>query len=397
MAYRTVSEHQRHIRRLFVNTARRVDATSVATPPATAVGSVLATDVYAPVDLPSFRNSSMDGYAVRAASLTSVPVTLPVTGMVAAGDGDPEPLPPHAAVQIMTGAPLPDGADCVVPVEHTDGGVTTVTIRTAHPVGAFIREPGTDVRRGRLLLAAGTVLAPRHVAALAAVGLPTIAVRPRPTAAVITTGNELVPAGKPLAAGQVYDSNGIALAAALHVNGVDVTAIEHSPDDPAIFGRILRAATDVADVVFTSGGVSMGEFEVVRETLTPLGGEFGHVAVQPGGPQGTTVVHDTPVLSFPGNPVSTMVSFEVFARPVLREIAGLPPIPVETMPIHTELHSPSGKRQFARGRRVGDGVEPVSGPGSHLIVTMAQADVLIDIPEEVTSVQAGSTVRVWSL
>lgn len=375
---------------------------SVAVP--AALGRQLAEDLRSPVDLPVFRNSAMDGYAVRAESVVVAPVTLPLAGIVAAGQPGEQPLPPGAAMKVMTGAPIPPGADCVVPVEdvHTDGA--TVTIERGRTAGEFVREPGTDIRTGEPLAAAGTVLAPRHIAALAAVGLAAVPVFRPVRAAVITTGDELVPAGVTLRPGQIYNSNGIALAAALTANGVQVVGVAHSTDDPEVFRRLLSDATQSADIVFTSGGVSMGDFEVVKDVLEPLGGEFGSVAVQPGGPQGLTVVDGVPVLSFPGNPVSTMVSFEVFARSVLRDISGLPQVEIHELPLLNSVRSPEGRRQFLRGRLQRadgadrpEGVEVVSGPGSHLIASMASADVLIDIPAEVTSLAVGATVRVWVL
>ncbi|MQY29461.1 molybdopterin molybdotransferase MoeA [Nocardia aurantia] len=366
-------------------------------PMTAALGRRLAADVVAPVDLPVFRNSAMDGYAVRSASLATVPVTLPLAGVIAAGDHGGTPLPDGAALKIMTGAPLPPGADCVVPVEDTVTDGVTVTIEQARATGDFVREPGTDVRTGDLLVAAGTLVAPRHIAVLAAVGLTTVPVFRPVHAAVLTTGDELVPAGTPLGPGQIYDSNGIALAAALAANGVEVVSIEHSRDDAASFREQLTAATESADVVFTSGGVSKGDFEVVKDVLATLGGEFGSVAMQPGGPQGLSVIGGVPVLSFPGNPVSTLVSFEVFARPILRELAGLPAIPGYAVPLRVPVRSPAGRRQFLRGRLESGGVTLVSGPGSHLIAAMAQADVLIDIPAAATELAAGTTVEVREL
>ncbi|WP_194834548.1 gephyrin-like molybdotransferase Glp [Nocardia sp. XZ_19_369] len=401
---RPVDEYRDSIEQLLRPlAARSVEAASV---PA-ALGRQLADDVRSPVDLPVFRNSAMDGYAVRAESVAAAPVTLRLAGIVAAGNAGQTPLPPGAAIKVMTGAPIPPGADCVVPVEDTHADDGTVTIERGRSTGEFVREAGTDVRAGDLLIDAGTMLEPRHIAALAAVGLPTVSVFSAVRAAVITTGDELVPAGSTLRPGQIYNSNGIALAAALTANGVDVVSVEHSTDDPDQFRKLLGAATDSADVVFTSGGVSKGDFEVVKDVLAPLGGLFGSVAMQPGGPQGLTVVDGVPVLSFPGNPVSTMVSFEVFARPILRRLAGLAPVDSYELPLRNEVaRSPEGKRQFLRGKLIRaqsdhlctpEAVELVSGPGSHLVAGMAWADVLIDVPAEVTALPAGTAVRVWSL
>ncbi|WP_024799435.1 gephyrin-like molybdotransferase Glp [Nocardia sp. BMG51109] len=391
---RSVDDHRHRVEQLLRPLAvRDVDAV----PMTDALGRRLAEDVRAPVDLPVFRNSGMDGYAVRAESVAVTPVTLPLAGVVAAGQPGLAALPPGSAMKVMTGAPIPPGADCVVPVEDTRAGETTVTFERGRAAGDFVREPGTDVRAGELLTAAGTLVRPRHIAALAAVGLAALPVFRRIRAAVLTTGDELMPAGTPLGPGQIYNSNGIALGAALAANEIDVVAVEHSRDDPDEFRSALARATAAADVVFTSGGVSQGDFEVVKDVLAGRGGEFGSVAVQPGGPQGLSVVDGVPVLSFPGNPVSTMVSFEVFARPILRELGGLPPVPEHALPLRDPVRSPGGRRQFLRGRMEPDGVALASGPGSHLIAAMARADVLIDIPAEVTELAAGAIVTVWEL
>ncbi|MGV9822163.1 molybdopterin molybdotransferase MoeA [Nocardia xishanensis] len=391
---RTVDEYRDSIEQLLRPLAARpVESVSV---PA-ALGRKLAADIRSPIDLPVFRNSAMDGYAVRADDVAVAPVTLPLAGVVAAGQPGQGPLPAGAALKVMTGAPIPPGADCVVPVEDTRRDGSAVTIERGRGAGEFVRERGTDVRAGALLVPAGVALTPRHIAALAAVGVPAVPVFQPVRAAVVTTGDELVPAGRPLRSGQIYDSNGIALAAALAANGAAVVSVEHSTDDPAVFRRLLSAATRSADLVFTSGGVSKGDFEVVKDVLAAQGGLFGSVAVQPGGPQGLTVLDGVPVLSFPGNPVSTMVSFEVFARPMLRHLSGLPPVRTSEVPLRAAVRSPAGRRQFLRGRLTEDGVEPVAGAGSHLIAGMAWADVLIDIPAETTELAAGAPVRVREL
>jgi molybdopterin molybdotransferase len=394
MTSRSVEEHSAEVQRLLAPLlAPTVEDVAVTE----ALGRVLGADVRSPLDLPLFRNSQMDGFAVAAASLTGVPVTLPVTETIAAGPAEPAPLAPGSAVRIMTGAVIPAGADAVVPVEDTDATADAVTIRVSRRAGEYVREAGTDVRTGDLLLAADTALGARHLSLFAAVGLATVPVLRRPRAAVIATGAELVRAGEPLKPGQIYESNSVALAASLTANGADVVFVERSDDDLAVFGEILRRATASADLVITSGGVSMGDFEVVREVLTPLGGWFGHTTMQPGGPQGLAEIDGVPVLNFPGNPVSTMVSFEVFVKPLLRRAAGLPAVPLEELVLTEPITSIQGRRQFLRGRRVDEGVALESGPGSHLVGALARADVLIDIPENVTTMKAGDNVRVWPL
>ncbi|MFF0816416.1 gephyrin-like molybdotransferase Glp [Rhodococcus sp. NPDC003318] len=394
MSSRSVEEHARAVRELL-DRAWAPATEHIAVPDA--LGRVLDGDVHAPIDLPVFRNSQMDGFAVAAADVRDTPVTLTVASTVAAGDAGADRLAPGTAVKIMTGAPIPEGADCIVPVEDTESQEGRVRILAPRRAGEFVRDRGSDVHAGDLLLAAGAHLTARHIAMFAAVGLVEVPVRRRPRVAVIATGAELVPAGTPLGPGQIHDSNSIALAASVVANGGEVTFTGRSTDTPDEFRGMLREAGADADVVITSGGVSMGEFEVVREVLTPLGGWFGHVAMQPGGPQGLTAVDGIPVLSFPGNPVSTLVSFEVFARAALRGSAGLPAAPTDRSTLTVPVTSPAGKRQFLRGRRVPGGVTLEAGPGSHLVAALARADVLIDIPEDVTTMQAGDDVRVWVL
>jgi molybdopterin molybdotransferase len=363
-----------------------------------ALGRFVTADIPAPIDLPNFRNSQMDGYAVESAAIANVPVTLPVMGVIAAGMTEIPALRGGAAAKIMTGAPIPDGADCIVPVEDTTTTNGEVTILRSRRVGEFVREAGSDVRQGQPLLSGGTLLAARHVAALAAAGMTTVSVRRRPRVAVITTGTELVPAGEPLLNGQIYDSNGTALAASFEANGAEVVRVTHTTDDTAEFTALLDECAAVADVIVTSGGVSMGDFEVVKETLLPLGGFFGPVAMQPGGPQGLSVYNGVPVLSFPGNPVSTLVSFEVFARSEIRAAAGLPAVPSEKRTVTGDLKSIPAKRQFVRARFTdGGGVEPLTGTGSHLVAGLAWADALISIPEEQSVVAAGSDVEILPL
>ncbi|MGW6695273.1 molybdopterin molybdotransferase MoeA [Rhodococcus sp. NPDC054953] len=394
MTSRSVDEHAQAIRAAL---AAALTPRAEEVPVRDALGRVLAGDVSAEIDLPVFRNSQMDGYAVAAADVPHPPVTLPVVGTVAAGDAGPRHLAAGTAVKIMTGAPVPPGADCVIPVEDTAPDGTGVRILASRRPGDFVREAGSDVRAGETLLRAGARLTARQLAMFAAVGLARVPVLRRPRVAVIATGAELVPAGTTLRPGQIYESNSTGLAACVTANGGDPVLVGRSSDTPAEFGDLLTRAVATADVVLTSGGVSMGDFEVVREVLTPLGGWFGHVAMQPGGPQGLTVVDGVPVLSFPGNPVSSLVSFEVFARAELRRAAGLAARATGRATLTAPVQSPPGKRQFLRGRRVPGGVTLESGPGSHLVAALAKAEVLLDIPEDVTTMQAGDDVRVWDL
>ncbi|OZC68997.1 molybdopterin molybdenumtransferase MoeA [Rhodococcus sp. 06-470-2] len=364
-----------------------------------ALGRVSFEDVRSPVDLPLFRNSQMDGYAVDSRSVSTTPVTLPVSTIIAAGPTESAVLASGSAAKIMTGAPIPDGADAIVPVEDTSVAAEgSVTIHKSRAAGEFVREQGSDVRVGTVLVESGRVLEPRHISVLAAVGFGELEVRSRPRVAVVTTGAELVDAGSTLTPGQIYDSNGITLAAHLRASGAEVVSVARSSDEPSRFREILDAAAESAELIITSGGVSMGDFEVVKDVLRPLGGNFGSVRMQPGGPQGMTLFDGVPVLSFPGNPVSTVVSYIMFARNIVRRAAGLPPVLSTTAALHESIVSPPGRRQLLRGRMREDGrVELVAGPGSHLVAALAWADVLIDIDSETTELAAGSDVEVWPL
>lgn len=389
----TVDEHAAHIAALLAFVPR--DETVALD---SALGRVTATAVLSPVDLPLFRNSQMDGFAMRAADLATVPATLPIAGEVSARPGNPDPLVAGTAVRIMTGAIVPQGADAVVPVEDTTVDDGQVTITRPRSRGEYVRERGSDLRAGDELLPAGLRLGSRHLAALAAAGVATVEVRALVKVAVITTGSELIEPGESPTPGQVFDSNGTALVAAVRAAGGTVTFRTHVADDRALMLAALDEAADRADLILTSGGISMGDYEVVRETLEPLGAIVTTIAMQPGGPQATAVFEGVPVLCFPGNPVSTQVSFEVFVAPLLRAVAGLPPARREQRTLVAAVTSVEGKRQFLRGRGLEGGrAELVSGAGSHLVAGLAASDLLVDIPLETTSLEAGATVETWEL
>jgi molybdopterin molybdotransferase len=355
---------------------------------------VAAAAVTSPVDLPLFRNSQMDGFAVRAGEL---PGTLPVVASIAAAPGEPAELMAGTAVRIMTGAPVPEGADAVVPIEDAVVESGTVTIDRHVRPGEFVRERGSDLREGDQLLPARVRLEPRHLAALAASGIARVPVLGQVRVAIITTGAELIGPEAERGPGQIYDSNGIALEALVVAAGALVHSRHRVTDDRVAFRAAMDAAAG-ADLIVTSGGISMGDHEVVRETLEPLGARVTTIAMQPGGPQATGLFEEVPVVCFPGNPVSTQLSFRVFLEPHLRRVAGLPHRPAERMPLAGPTASVVGKRQFLRGRRTEDGrVELVSGASSHLVAGYAAADVLIDVPLEVTELAADDVVEVWPL
>ncbi|MGP3983751.1 molybdotransferase-like divisome protein Glp [Streptomyces sp. KR80] len=437
-----------------------------------AQGCVLVEDVTVPTALPPFDNSSMDGYAVRTADVAGAseekPVVLTVVGDIAAGSGELPAIGSGEAARIMTGAPVPPGAEAVVPVEWTDGGIGggpasgmraatdapegatgQVRVHRAAGVGAHIRARGSDVRAGELALAAGTLLGPSQIGLLAAIGRGTVTVRPRPRVVVVSTGSELVQPGEPLTIGRIYDSNSFALTAAARDAGAIAYRVGAVVDDPGTLRATIEDQLLRADIVVTSGGVSVGAYDVVKEALSRFedagddgeggsaatrGGrvEFRKLAMQPGKPQGFgSIGRDrTPLLALPGNPVSSYVSFELFVRPAIRALMGLDPISRETVrAVCPEgiASSPKGKRQFLRGQYVegpppggappgvphaagrgptaggtptraeGSGVgvvTPVGGAGSHLMKALAHANALIVVEEDATSVAPGAEVDV---
>jgi molybdopterin molybdotransferase len=366
-------------------------------------GCVLDEDIVAPAPLPGFDNSAMDGYAVRIEDLATVPVSLPVVGDVAAGPASPLRVQPGLCVRIMTGAMMPAGADAVVPLEWTDGGVATVRIDRAPDVGAFVRRAGEDVQAGEVVLSRGSHLGASQIGLAAAVGRSRLVVRPRPRVVVVSTGSELVEPGEPLGPGQIQDSNSPALTAAALEAGAIAYRVGIVPDDPRRLADTLEDQLVRADILVTSGGVSVGAYDVVKEVLSRLGTvSFDKVAMQPGMPQGFGTIgpDKTPVFGLPGNPVSALVSFEVFVRPAIRTMLGALPIerPRVTALTDVALESPIGKRSFLRvNLEVRDGayrVSPVSGAGSHLLAGMARANALAVVPEDVARIAAGKPVEV---
>jgi molybdopterin molybdotransferase len=388
---RTVEEHQAVVAALLAP----LGAEEV--PLAAAHNRVLARDVTAQVSLPGFDNSAMDGYAARSAELSTLPVRLPVADDVPAGRTDVRPLAPGTVQRIMTGAPLPDGADVVVPVELTDGATDVVEIRDAPAAGTHLRHAGEDITVGTVALEAGSPLGAAQLGLAAAVGARTLWVRRRPRVLVLSTGSELVEPGEPLLPGQVYESNSLLLCAGVEDAGGTARRLHFVPDDVDQFLATVRAELAEADLLVTSGGVSAGAYEVVKDAFRELGTvEFVKVAMQPGGPQGAGTVDGVPVVTLPGNPVSSFVSFEVFVRPALRRALG------HTSPdrLHAParlvepLRSPAGRRQYLRGRYEGGEVRQVGGPGSHLVAHLARANCLVVVPEDVTELPAGAEVAV---
>lgn len=406
-----------------------------------AQGCVLVEDVTLQIALPPFDNSSMDGYAVRtidvAGASEEFPAVLTVIGDIAAGSGELPTVGPGEAARIMTGAPLPPGAEAVVPVEWTDGGAgggaaTTMRAASGAPEGAsgevrvyrqaearaHVRAKGSDVRPGDLALEAGTVLGPPQIGLLAAIGRSRVKVRPRPRVVVMSTGSELVQPGEQLAEGQIYDSNSFALAAAARDAGAIAYRVGAVTDDADTLRATIEEQLVRADLLVTTGGVSVGAYDVVKEALSSVGDgmagsvgdedrpaagiDFRKLAMQPGKPQGFGLVgpDHIPLLALPGNPVSSYVSFELFVRPAIRALMGLTEASRRTvralLKADKALSSPVGRRQFLRGIHdaAAGTVTPVGGAGSHLVAALARADCLIVVPEASTGAEPGSELEV---
>ncbi|WP_326705300.1 MULTISPECIES: gephyrin-like molybdotransferase Glp [Streptomyces] len=402
-----------------------------------AQGCVLVKDVVVEVALPPFDNSSMDGYAVRIADVEGAseefPAVLTVIGDIAAGSAglaDDQVVGPGQAARIMTGAPLPAGAEAVVPVEWTDGGTgegpaatmrahsdapegATGEVRVHRSVeaGAHVRERGSDVKPGDLALRAGSIVGPPQIGLLAAIGCATVVVRPRPRVVVLSTGSELVQPGEELTAGQIYDSNSFALTAAARDAGAIAYRVGAVTDDAETLRATIEDQLIRADIIVTTGGVSVGAYDVVKEALSSVGDEdepgsgidFRKLAMQPGKPQGFGSIgpDHTPLLALPGNPVSSYVSFELFVRPAIRALMGRTddlhrPTVRAVLAADKALTSPAGRRQFLRGTYDEEAgtVTPVGGSGSHLIAALAQADALIVLPEDTTSAEPGTETDV---
>ena len=398
---RTVEEHQHVVAGLI--RARAATAVELLE----AQGLALASDVTAALSLPVFDNSGMDGYAVRVADVsgasTANPVRLPVAEDIPAGRTDPLTLSPGTVHRIMTGAPVPAGADGIVPVEQTDAGLPggPVEIRMTPKPGQHIRKAGEDVAAGAVVLRAGQVVTPAVLGLTAALGIGELPVTPRQRVLVVSTGSELIPAGATLQPGQIYESNAVMLAAAVREAGAEVVAMATAGDDVAQFSAVIEAHAERADLIITSGGVSAGAYEVVKDAFGGQGVEFAKVAMQPGMPQGAGTINGTPIITLPGNPVSALVSFEVFIRPALRAAMGLPDPrrPRHTAALAEDLTSPPGRRQYRRGvyDAASGTVTSYGPPASHHLRWLASANCLLEIPEEVTALANGDAVTVWDM
>ncbi len=373
-----------------------------------ALGRALRATLRAPHDLPPFRNSSMDGFAVRAQDLASAasgqPVELPVAGLAAAGRPAP-PLHPGCACRIMTGAEVPPGADAVVPFEDaTPLGDDRVRFARAALPGANVRDAGADLRAGDIVLDAGRELGPHDLALLAALGVPRVAVGPAPTAAILSTGDELLGIEDALVPGAIRDSNTLALRLLLEQAGCRVTLAERLSDDPAEVTARMRHAFGVADVTLTIGGVSMGDFDPVKQSLAELGGiEWLQVAMKPGQPQAFGTPGGRLYFGLPGNPASVACVFEALVRPALRALQGFAGLdrPRLRVTVTEKLASRAGRVDFVRAMLVSrDGAWQATPAGAQIsghLAPQSRAHVLVVIPESAAELAAGDTAEAWLL
>jgi molybdopterin molybdotransferase len=364
-----------------------------------ALGTVLAEDIVADRDVPSFRNSAMDGYAVRGADVASAPVQLRVIGDIAAGATAKGGVGAGEAMRIMTGAPMPDGTDTVVRVEDTDNRTDTVTITAVTKPGTSVRAAGEDLKRGETILRRGTVLRAAEIGVLATLGRDAADVVPAARVAILSTGDELVELDAPLGPGQIRDANRYSLASAARAMGATPIPLGIVRDTADDLRRALHDAAERADVIVTSGGVSVGDHDHVKPVVDELGSmDFWSIAIRPGRPLAFGEIDGKLIFGLPGNPVSSLLGFELFVRPALLKMAGRQLLhrPRVTATLEDTLDTPPGLRFFARG--IYDpqrGTVRTTGPqGSGILRSMALANSFIDVPETIQHLDRGATVTV---
>ena len=388
-------------RRRILDQVRPLEAETV--PLLDALGRAIAEPLIATLDLPRFDNSAMDGYALRAAD-SGAGVTLRVTGYLLAGSLERPTVEPGCAVRIMTGAPLPPGADTVVPEEETDGGAAVVTLRGAATRGAHIRYRGEDVRSGEEVLPLGTVLRPPEISLLASFNRSCVQVVRRPRVAILSTGDELVEVGTELTEGRIVNSNSWALAAAvLELGGIPLQLGIARDSRDSLREKLAQGLQ--ADMLITSAGVSAGDLDLVREVLAELGVEqvFWKVDIKPGRPIAFAVKGAVPVFSLPGNPVATLVTFEEFVRPALRKIMGQRQIlkPLLRARLQEPVRKKPGRAQFLRVTvRESEGGLVVASSGDQntgILRTSLRANGIAVLPAEKGNYAAGDEVEVHLL
>jgi len=367
-----------------------------------ALGAVLAEDATADRDVPPFRNSAMDGYAVRGADVRQDGATLRVVGTIAAGTAPDRAVAAGEAMRIMTGAPMPDGADTVVRVEDTDNGTEIVTINKATPPGVAVRQAGEDLRRGETVLARGTPLRQAEIGVLASIGRAKVSVVRRPNVAVLSTGDELVEVGEEPGPGQIRDTNRHSLAAAVRATGCAAFELGIARDSADDLRHALGNAA-FGDLVVTSGGVSVGDHDHVKPVVNAMGQmDFWSIAIRPGRPLAfgelRTKRGAVPIFGLPGNPVSALLTFELFVRPALLKMAGRTKLhrPRVQARLLDRIEKPAGLRTFARGiHDAGAGTVRSTGPqGSGILRSMSLANCLIDLPESSSAADTGDAVTV---
>lgn len=364
------------------------------------VGRALAEDFYAPWDLPRYDNSAMDGFAIRAAD-AAAETDLLITGYIPAGGTKLQPVTPGCAVKIMTGAPIPPGCDIVVPIEETEVKGGRVRLLRSLQLREHIRCRGEDIAMGAMVLPAGTVLRPPEINLLASFGQSLVTVFRRPRVAILSTGDELVELGMPFQEGRIINSNAFSLAAAVRDAGGEPLLLGIARDTLESHREKLAQGFN-ADVLITSAGVSAGDCDLVREVLRELGAEekFWKVAIKPGRPTAFAIKGGTMIFSLPGNPVSTLITFEVFVRPALRKMQGLTPAipPVTKLPLAEPVSKRSERTQFQRVRvQEQNGRLVASSAGDQntgILSTMVRANGMAILPAERDRFEAGDEVEV---
>ncbi len=368
-----------------------------------ALGRVLAEDIVAPYNVPAHDNSAMDGYAVRAQDLTAGAETrLAVVGTAFAGRPFSGIVGPGQAVRIMTGASIPQGADTIVVQEVARREHEQVFIPPGQKRGQNLRHAGEDLAEGSVALAAGSLCGPAEIGLVASLGIAEVAVHRRLRVAILSTGDEIASIGRPLGPGEVYDSNRYTLFGALSRLGCELIDMGVIPDRPEALEAAFRDAAQAADVVITSGGVSVGEADFIREMMTRLGEvAFWKLAIKPGRPMAFGRIGDAVLFGLPGNPVAVMVTFYQFVQDALLKLMGVSPLPpAARFPVRADfaLRKQPGRVEYLRGRlqRGADGLAATlaGAQGSGVLRSMSEADCFIVLPEDCTAVQAGDIVHV---
>jgi molybdopterin molybdotransferase len=381
--------------------ARVAPLDEVETPLLGALGSVLAREAIADRDVPSFRNSAMDGYAVRGSDVQRENAQLRVTASISAGAVPEGSVGPGEAMRIMTGAPMPDGADTVVRVEDTDNGVETVMITRATPLGTAVRNAGEDLRRGQRVISAGTVLRAGEIGVLASLGYERVRTIRRPNVAIVSTGDELVEISEVPGPGRIRDANRYSLTAAVRAANCAAFELGIARDNPDDVKHALGNAA-FGDIIVTSGGVSVGDHDHVKPVVDSMGSmDFWSIAIRPGRPLAFGELHTkrgtVPIFGLPGNPVSALLTFEMFVRPAMLKMAGHTKLhrPRAKAKLLDRLEKPTGLRTFARGiyDRESATVRSTGPQGSGILSSMALANCLIDLPEAAAGAAQGETVE----